>query len=42
MWYKPEILKTEKELEDEELKELVTKKLREDKKKNKKKGDTDS
>ena len=37
MWYKPELVKTEKELEDEELKELLTKKLREDKKKNKKK-----
>ncbi|PAV16518.1 proliferation-associated 1 [Pyrrhoderma noxium] len=37
VWYKPELVKTEKELEDEELKELVTKKLREDKKKNKKK-----
>ena len=39
VWYKPELVKTEKELEDEELKALVTKKLREDKKKNKKKKD---
>lgn len=37
MWYKPELVKTDKELEDEELKELLTRKLREDKKKNKKK-----
>ncbi|EJD06447.1 proliferation-associated protein 1 [Fomitiporia mediterranea MF3/22] len=37
VWYKPELVKTEKELEDEELKELLTRKLREDKKKNKKK-----
>ena len=37
VWYKPELLKTEKELEDEDLKALLTKKLREDKKKNKKK-----
>jgi len=40
VWYKPELVKTEKELEDEELVTLLTKKLREDKKKNKnKKGD---
>lgn len=32
VWYKPELVKTEKELEDEELKTLLTKKLREDKK----------
>ena len=37
VWYKPELVKTEKELQDEELKSLVTKKLREDKKKQKKK-----
>ena len=37
VWYKPELVQTEKELEDEELKELLTRKLREDKKKNKKK-----
>lgn len=30
-WYKPELVKTEKELEDEELKELSTKPLREKK-----------
>jgi len=36
IWYKPELVKTEKELEDEELKELLTKKLREDKKSKKK------
>lgn len=33
VWYKPELVKTEKELEDEEFKELITKPLREDKKK---------
>ena len=36
VWYKPELVKTEKELEDGELKELLTKPLREDKKKAKK------
>jgi len=36
VWYKPELVKTEKELVDEELKELLTKPLREDKKKAKK------
>lgn len=36
IWYKPELVKTEKELEDPELKELLTKKLRETKKKAKK------
>ncbi|KAF9647974.1 proliferation-associated protein 1 [Thelephora ganbajun] len=35
-WYKPELVKTEKELEDEELKELLTKPLREKKVKKKK------
>ncbi|KAG8716395.1 Curved DNA-binding protein (42 kDa protein) [Ceratobasidium sp. 423] len=40
VWYKAEKLKTEKELEDEELKSLVGKKLREPKKK-KKKADAD-
>lgn len=40
VWYKPELVKTEKELEDEELVTLLSKKLREDKKKSKKnKGD---
>lgn len=41
IWYKPELVKTDKELEDEELKALLTKKLREDKKKNKKKKPAD-
>ncbi|KIP07618.1 hypothetical protein PHLGIDRAFT_89250 [Phlebiopsis gigantea 11061_1 CR5-6] len=36
VWYKPELVKTEKELEDAELKELISKPLREDKKKAKK------
>jgi len=35
-WYKPELVKTEKELEDDEFKELVTKPLREKKVKKKK------
>lgn len=35
-WYNPELVKTEKELEDEELKELLTKPLREKKVKKKK------
>ena len=38
VWSKPELVKTEKELEDEELKELVTRKLRETKKSKKKAG----
>lgn len=42
VWYKAELVKTEKELEDPELKELLTKKLREDKKKNKKKAEGDA
>ncbi|EIN09776.1 proliferation-associated protein 1 [Punctularia strigosozonata HHB-11173 SS5] len=37
VWYKPELVKTEKELQDEELKELLTKPLRESKKDKKKK-----
>jgi len=37
VWYSPEKVKTEKELEDAELKDLVARKLREGKKKNKKK-----
>ncbi|EIM91081.1 proliferation-associated protein 1 [Stereum hirsutum FP-91666 SS1] len=41
VWYKPELVKTEKELEDAELKELLTKKLREPKKKDKKKAAAD-
>ncbi|KZV73012.1 proliferation-associated protein 1 [Peniophora sp. CONT] len=36
VWYKPDLVKTEKELEDEELKELVMRKLRETKKSKKK------
>jgi len=35
IWYKPEVVKTEKELEDEELKSLLVKPLRENKKKKK-------
>lgn len=37
VWYKPELVKTEKAFEDEELKPLLGKKLREDKKAAKKK-----
>jgi len=37
VWYKPELVKTEKELEDGELKETLSKKLRENKKSKKKK-----
>ena len=33
VWYKPELVKTEKEVEDEELKALLAKNLRENKKK---------
>lgn len=36
VWYKPELVKSDKKLEDPELEELLTKKLREDKKKAKK------
>ncbi|KAH8092637.1 proliferation-associated protein 1 [Cristinia sonorae] len=36
VWYKPELVKSDKQLEDPELKELITKKLREDKKSKKK------
>ena len=32
VWYKPELVKTDKSLEDAELKELLTKPLRESKK----------
>lgn len=35
IWYSPDKVKSEKELEDAELKELLTKPLREPKKKNK-------
>ncbi|KIJ52591.1 hypothetical protein M422DRAFT_26168 [Sphaerobolus stellatus SS14] len=41
VWYKPELIKTEKELEDEELKETLSKKLRENKKSKKKKAKGD-
>ncbi|KAJ3866041.1 MAG: proliferation-associated protein 1 [Lentinula lateritia] len=37
IWYKPELVKTEKELEDEELKALLARNLRESKKSKKKK-----
>ncbi|KAF9073459.1 peptidase M24, structural domain-containing protein [Rhodocollybia butyracea] len=37
IWYKPELVKTEKELEDEELKGLLARNLRESKKSKKKK-----
>lgn len=37
VWYKPELVKSEKELQDAELKELLTQPLREDKKAKKKK-----
>lgn len=37
IWFKPELVKTEKELEDEELKTLLTRNLRENKKSKKKK-----
>ena len=36
MWFKPELVKSEKSLEDPELKELLTKPLRESKKAKKK------
>jgi len=36
VWYRPEVVKTEKELEDEGFKELLTKRLRETKKQKKK------
>lgn len=36
VWYKPELVKTEKELEDEELKALLARNLRENKKSKKK------
>ncbi|KAF8486138.1 proliferation-associated protein 1 [Russula ochroleuca] len=36
VWYRPELVKTERELEDETFKELLTKKLRETKKQKKK------
>ncbi|KAJ7126889.1 proliferation-associated protein 1, partial [Mycena epipterygia] len=42
IWYKPELLKTDKELEDEELKALMTRNLRENKKSKKKKAKTEA
>lgn len=39
LWYKPELVKSEKTLEDEELKTLVTKALREPKLKKSKKAE---
>ncbi|KAF7374821.1 Proliferation-associated protein 1 [Mycena sanguinolenta] len=42
IWYKPELVKTEKELEDEELKALLARSLRESKKSKKKKAKTDA
>ena len=36
VWYKPELVKSEKSLEDAEFKELLTKPLRENKKAKKK------
>jgi len=36
VWYKPELIKTEKELEDEEVKALISRNLRENKKSKKK------
>ncbi|CAK5269378.1 unnamed protein product, partial [Mycena citricolor] len=42
VWYKPELVKTEKELEDEELKTLLARSLRESKKSKKKKAKTEA
>jgi hypothetical protein len=39
VWYKPELVKTQKELEDEEMKGLLARNLRPSKKKNKKGGE---
>jgi hypothetical protein len=36
VWYKPELVRTEKDLEDEELTELLARKLREGKKQKRK------
>ncbi|KAF8071831.1 proliferation-associated protein 1 [Lyophyllum atratum] len=41
VWYKPELVKTEKELEDEELKATLARNLRESKKSKKKKAKTE-
>ncbi|KIK63001.1 hypothetical protein GYMLUDRAFT_41305 [Collybiopsis luxurians FD-317 M1] len=42
VWYKPELVKTEKELEDEELKALLARNLRESKKSKKKKAQAEA
>jgi hypothetical protein len=42
VWYKPELVKSDKALEDPELKPLVTKALRESKKKGKKAEDEEA
>lgn len=42
IWYKPELVKTEKELEDEELKAILARNLRENKKSKKKKAKADA
>jgi len=42
IWYKPELVRTEKELEDEELKGLLARNLRESKKSKKKKAKADA
>jgi len=41
VWYKPELVKTEKALEDEEFKTLLARNLRENKKSKKKKAKTE-
>lgn len=41
IWYKPELVKTDKELEDEETKALLARSLRESKKSKKKKAAAD-
>ncbi|KAF5382116.1 hypothetical protein D9615_004454 [Tricholomella constricta] len=41
IWYKPELLKTDRELEDEELKAILARNLRESKKSKKKKAKTE-
>ena len=41
VWYKPELVKTDKELDDEELKALLARNLRENRKNKKKKAKLD-
>ena len=41
IWYKPELVKTEKELEDEELKTLIARNLRASRKNKKKEAKAD-